>query len=389
MALHKLLFDAANAADSHNIGAYLRVGSTGKLASYSTVTEAGSVVFSFVDGDVTVGSDSIAETAHGLELGDIVRLTTTGTLPAGLALATDYYVIRVDANNFKLASSLANAEAGTAVDITAAAGGGTHTVTQQERVHAGMDVNIVNTLSISATDLDIRNLVFATDKVDVSGSSVSISGSVTVTATDFDIRNLVFADDKVDVSGSSVTVSATNLDIRDLTHVSDSVKIGDGTDFLAIDASGNIGVHDAGGSLTVDAVNLDIRDLAAATDSVSAWTKDGSGNSITSTSGALDVNIANAGEINVELTHNTAIQADAKSVTTTGALVDSVLANREMIWIYNNGSKAIYIGPSGVSATDGFPIPVGSLFEAKIGAAVAIHAVAESGTQNIRLLQAS
>lgn len=88
--------------------------------------------------------------------------------------------------------------------------------------------------SISATDLDIRDLVFATDKVDVSGSSV------TVTATNLDVRDLVFATDKVDVSGSSIT--ATDLDIRDLTHASDSVKVGDGTDFLAINTDGSINV---------------------------------------------------------------------------------------------------------------------------------------------------
>lgn len=118
--------------------------------------------------------------------------------------------------------------------------------------------------------LAIRPLVFATDTVDVSGSSVSISGNVTVDATNLDIRDLVFATDKVDVSGSSVTipnltfatdtvdvsgssvtVSATNLDIRDLTHVSDSVKVGDGTDFLAINADGsiNVNVKPAGGKV--------------------------------------------------------------------------------------------------------------------------------------------
>lgn len=94
------------------------------------------------------------------------------------------------------------------------------------------------TATVSATDLDIRDLVFATDKVDVSGSAVTVS------ATDLDIRNLVFATDKVDVSGSAVTavVTATNLDIRDLTHVSDSIKIGDGTDFLAVNTDGSINV---------------------------------------------------------------------------------------------------------------------------------------------------
>jgi len=59
--------------------------------------------------------------------GTRVRLTTTTTLPAGLALATDYYVIKVTDSTFKLATSYANAVAGTAINITDA-GTGTHTV---------------------------------------------------------------------------------------------------------------------------------------------------------------------------------------------------------------------------------------------------------------------
>jgi len=59
--------------------------------------------------------------------GTRVRLTTTTTLPAGLATATDYYVIVVDENTFKLATTYANAVAGTQIDITDA-GTGTHTV---------------------------------------------------------------------------------------------------------------------------------------------------------------------------------------------------------------------------------------------------------------------
>lgn len=40
----------------------------------------------------------------------------------------------------------------------------------------------------------------------------------------------------------NATVSATNLDIRDLSQSQDSVKIGDGTDFLAINTNGSINV---------------------------------------------------------------------------------------------------------------------------------------------------
>lgn len=56
-----------------------------------------------------------------------VRLTTTGTLPAGLSLATDYYVIKVSDFVCEFATSYANAVAGTPVNITDA-GTGTHTI---------------------------------------------------------------------------------------------------------------------------------------------------------------------------------------------------------------------------------------------------------------------
>ena len=47
----------------------------------------------------------------------------------------------------------------------------------------------------------------------------------------------------VNIVDASVVVTATDLDIRDLTHVSDSVKIGDGTDLLAVNTDGSINVN--------------------------------------------------------------------------------------------------------------------------------------------------
>lgn len=88
-----------------------------------------------------------------------------------------------------------------------------------------------NSITVDATDLDIRDLSSATD-------------SVTVVATDLDIRDLAFATDKVDASGSavsitgSVVVTATNLDIRDLSSATDSVTAIQGTDpWLTKDAA--------------------------------------------------------------------------------------------------------------------------------------------------------
>ena len=72
---------------------------------------------------------STANIPSNILVGTRVRLTTTTTLPAGLALATDYYVIKVTDSTFKLATSYANAIAGTAINITDA-GTGTHTISR-------------------------------------------------------------------------------------------------------------------------------------------------------------------------------------------------------------------------------------------------------------------
>lgn len=57
-----------------------------------------------------------------------VRFTTTGTLPAGLSPNTDYFIIKLTATTFKVATTIANANSATAINITDA-GSGVHTVT--------------------------------------------------------------------------------------------------------------------------------------------------------------------------------------------------------------------------------------------------------------------
>jgi len=67
--------------------------------------------------DITAATDLFTKT-HTFQTGSVVQVATSDTLPAGLSALTDYYVIRLTSGTFKLASSLANALAGTAVDIT-------------------------------------------------------------------------------------------------------------------------------------------------------------------------------------------------------------------------------------------------------------------------------
>lgn len=56
--------------------------------------------------------------AHGFKTGLKGQATTTGGLPGGLSVLTDYYIIKLDADTFSLATSYANAILGTAIDIT-------------------------------------------------------------------------------------------------------------------------------------------------------------------------------------------------------------------------------------------------------------------------------
>lgn len=75
---------------------------------------------------VDAGTDELTITAHGLSTGDgaaAIYTPDAGMIPGGLAAITDYWVIVVDANTIKLASSSANALANTAIDITSTGSG--------------------------------------------------------------------------------------------------------------------------------------------------------------------------------------------------------------------------------------------------------------------------
>lgn len=88
-------------------------------ASVGTVPAAfsRSVTTQGINPGATLATDVITISAHALSTGQRVAATSSSTLPAGLS-ATNYFAIYVSASTFKLATSYANALAGTAVDIT-------------------------------------------------------------------------------------------------------------------------------------------------------------------------------------------------------------------------------------------------------------------------------
>lgn len=82
---------------------------------------------------VTIAAPGVVTlNSHGLATGDAVIPTTTGALPTGLTAGTTYFVIKVDANTFRLATTLANALAPTPIN-TSGSQSGTHTMTLSYR----------------------------------------------------------------------------------------------------------------------------------------------------------------------------------------------------------------------------------------------------------------
>ena len=92
-----------------------------------------------------------------------------------------------------------------------------------QQVSGAIDsVSVTNTVTVSATDLDIRDLANATDSVrayQLSGASWSVFATNPV-----DNGDAATALRVVIAGNSSASVSATDLDIRDLTDASDAVR---------------------------------------------------------------------------------------------------------------------------------------------------------------------
>ena len=140
--------------------AVLNISQADTIAYQLNYTDVTPTVQSFVAADVTVNpANTITITDHGFFTGLKVALAGTN-LPTGLS-ATNYWVIRVDADTISLASSLLNAQAGTAVHITGAGTTSDATLTP-------------------ATLSQVAKLQQSNDGVtyfDVSGLTVTITGS--------------------------------------------------------------------------------------------------------------------------------------------------------------------------------------------------------------------
>lgn len=128
-------------------------------------------------------SDICTKVAHLFLTGLKVQVSNSGgALPTGLSAATDYFVIKIDADTFYLATSLVNALAGTRIDITGA-GTGTQTVTPTAL--AGASVKLQGCLddAISASSVFTDVPIFASGDT---SKSQAITATANLSISDID-----------------------------------------------------------------------------------------------------------------------------------------------------------------------------------------------------------
>lgn len=103
------------------------IGTVSNLASTPTISPATTTATVTSPAGVDTTNDWIVTSADVPNFSR-VRFTTSGALPSPLAVATDYWTIRLTSTTSRLATSYANAVAGSYIDLTTA-GTGTQTLT--------------------------------------------------------------------------------------------------------------------------------------------------------------------------------------------------------------------------------------------------------------------
>lgn len=133
-----------DSATAGNIGEYKECKTT---AATSTVT-----ISNATPGVITWAN-------HGLTIGSAVNFTTTGGLPTGLSVGTNYYVSSQNfaAGSFCVSTSQTNAIAGTSVN-TSSAGSGTQTAVSTLLLTSTSGYSL-GALSLTAGDWDINSLI--------------------------------------------------------------------------------------------------------------------------------------------------------------------------------------------------------------------------------------
>jgi len=135
-----------------------------KSSDDDDVTSSASSSSEIVSVSDSGGYIQIESTNHSLDEGDVIRFTTTDTLPTGLALATDYYVVGAPSTNTFFVSAT---ESGTPIVYTDE-GTGTHSwqsAIALNRIIEQYDGRARASFSVTSVTIDTLHAVTYSDQL--------------------------------------------------------------------------------------------------------------------------------------------------------------------------------------------------------------------------------
>lgn len=214
-----------------------------------------------------------------------------------------------------------------------------------------------------------------------------------------------------DVSGKKALdvniVEGVNVEV-DLSHLDDSVRLGNGTDFFTSTTENgdtSLDVHISNTSIVVTATALDIRaltnaDVVTAEQGTSPWVVsatqldiddlDAANDNVAISDGTDTLAINTDGSINTKPAGASTAAYGATSVGNTATdIVGTDLADRIQILIQNkSASRDVFIGSNAsVTTANGILLAAGASMVLDAGAGINVHGITAVGTADVRYLE--
>lgn len=221
-------------------------------------TQLESMGWTLVDGNFTskviaytgvdVTNNLFTSVGHGLVNGTPCQITSTGTIPGGLAIVTQYYVVNQAADTFKLATTYN----GTAIDITSQ-GTGNHTISESWRIYKSNGENSDKIYEYIRVYYLVANTIYfyaayyynIATKALVGNSYSTAFGKITTSETGFYIwihgnKNLVAITSKISATYTRALFGHFPKIMGDttITTLTNSITVGSGVTITVASTSG-------------------------------------------------------------------------------------------------------------------------------------------------------
>jgi hypothetical protein len=156
---------------------------------------------------ITIATPGVVTwTSHGLSTGTPVIFSTTGALPTGITAGATYYVIFVNVNTFRIATSLANALAGTAVNTS-----GSQSGTQTGSRGAITQTSSVQSVVAGTTNFPGADMLITGSQGTGTGAGGSLIFQVAPAGSSGSAQNALVAALTINGTGDTVSVGTVPL----------------------------------------------------------------------------------------------------------------------------------------------------------------------------------